>query len=313
MPKAAAARAPIGIAVAILDAQAENSFATLAYLGDGAQVDARGLDIHANTRKADATVTVIVGAGAILGGGGRAQGTAKTNGSTDAHIGAGANVTVTDGVTAVHADADSVAAVDVLIATASVLVTGRDAIATVETKTTTVAYIGEGAILTTRNVGTGTGNTLGNPGDVLVRAIASAEGDAKAESYGGAIVASGDSARATTTVEPAVRAWTGAGTRVDAAGAVQIIATYQPAGAPPSTEIIAVDTTNDTLQIDVGLTLRDGNIDLDRRHTVTELRRARGQPRRDPARKRVRRAPTSTPHATRSRSPPTTTSPTATS
>ena len=41
----------IGIAVAIIDAQAENSFATLAYLGDGAQVDARGLDIHADTAK----------------------------------------------------------------------------------------------------------------------------------------------------------------------------------------------------------------------------------------------------------------------
>ena len=203
---------------------------------------------------------MIVGAGAILGGGGRAQGTAKTNGGTDAHIGVGANITVTDGVTAVRADANSVAAVDVLIATASILVTGRDAQATVETKTTTVAYIGAGAVLLTKKVGTGTGNTLGNPGDVLVRAISAAEGDAKSESYGGAVFVSGDAARATTTVEPMVRAWTGAGTQVTAFGTVQVIATYQQAGAPPSTKIISVDTTNDTIQINVGLTLRDGNI-----------------------------------------------------
>ena len=250
----------IGIAVAILDAQAENSFATLAYLGDGAQVDARGLDIHADTRQAEATVTVIVGAGAILGGGGRAQGTAKTNGGTDAHIGAGANVTVTDGVTAVRADANSVAAVDVLIATASILVTGRDARRRSRPRRPPSRTSERGPCSRTKKVGTGTGNTLGNPGDVLVRAISAAEGDAKSESYGGAVFVSGDAARATTTVEPVVRAWTGAGTQVTAFGAVQVIATYQQAGAPPSTKIISVDTTNDTIQINVGLTLRDGNI-----------------------------------------------------
>ena len=144
-----------------------------------------------------------------------------------------------------------------LIATANIVAGGRDVRATTTITHSTTAWVGGTATVTTIKPPAGTMN-----GDLTVQAIAAVEGDAKAQSYGGSLVVdvTGAASGADTTVTPTVSATVGAGTHLKAAGSAEVIATYHPSGAPPSTQIMHVDTIADTLQVDLGLHLGDGDV-----------------------------------------------------
>ena len=128
-----------------------------------------------------------------------------------------------------------------LIATASFLVSGREGVATATDSHVTRASIGGGANVMTDHPSS-TGIAGAAAGDVLVDSRSAAEGDAKAESYGGSLIADGGAALTTTTVTPTLSATVGAGATVTAAGSVLVQAThYRANAATVSDQIISVD------------------------------------------------------------------------
>ena len=122
------------------------------------------------------------------------------------------------------------------------------------------ASIGAGASITATTLAPGTPQVFGAPGDVIVEAISRAEGDAKAQSYGGALLAAGGGAHTTTIVTPNVFALVGSGASVDAGGKFTLAATYEKSGSPPSANVLSVDGGLNTISVDPKLALRDGDV-----------------------------------------------------
>ena len=245
-----------GIAIAIVEGDANNAVQTTAYLDDSTTLTSHGLAVTSNGTT-NAKVTGTVGEASVIAGGGKLVGKAGITGGVDAYLGDKVNVTVTDGDLLVQSQAAVQATTDMLIATANLVAGGRDVDATTTITHSTTASIGGAATVTTiKTTPPGIPN-----GDLTVQAIAAAEGDAKAQTYGGSLLVDAQGASgADTTVTPTVSATVGAGTHLKAAGSAKVAATYQPSGAPPSTQIIAVDTLADTLKIDLGLHLGDGDV-----------------------------------------------------
>ena len=129
------------------------------------------------------------GAGALIAAGGNATAETTVGGTTQASIGDGAILELlAAGGLQVLAESTAAAVSTALIATGSGLVSARAVVSTAVVTAGTLAWIGTGASITTTRIGTPPATSGINPGDVLVRALARAEGDARADSYGGAPV-----------------------------------------------------------------------------------------------------------------------------
>ena len=243
----------LGIAVAILEADASTTLSTSASLAGSTTLHAGGLDIYASTVLARATNSVVVGAGAIIASGGSATGRTTASAGSTASVGGGAHVVVTGGVVRVHADDNEFASTNVLMATGAGIAGGREADGYATVEPTVSASIGSCATVTATKTTPGTGN-------VTVEAISSAEGDVTAQDYGGALLGSGGSAKSTTVVEPSVFGFVGAGSTVNADGSFTLSSLYQRAGSPPSAKVLAIDGSLNTISVDPKLALRDGTL-----------------------------------------------------
>ena len=243
----------LGFCVAIIDVEASNDLDVRAGIAANAHLSAGSLSITAATAL-QIDGAVIVGQGAIIGGGGRAQADATASGAVTAVVGDQADLTLAGGPVLVEAKSDVRGFADVLIATGNLLVGGREAKATTDLTHTTEARIGERATVVVR------GGPDDDAADVTIRATSTVEGDAKAQSYGGAILGDGGAARATTTVTPVVLATIGASSRLDVDGDVTLEAVFANTGSAPSAEVVAIDPDAETVTVDTGLRLRDGDI-----------------------------------------------------
>jgi hypothetical protein len=116
------------IAVAILGAESTTSLGTSASLAADTTVFGGKVDVSAITKSAKAESDVVVGQGAVLAGGGKAEAKATSSGGAAASIGDRATVRVTDGFVRVAAETTALANADALIATGNGIAGGRETV-----------------------------------------------------------------------------------------------------------------------------------------------------------------------------------------
>jgi hypothetical protein len=252
----------LGIAISVLQADASTTLGTSASIAAGATLEAGGLVVSASTSLAKATDKVVVGEGAIVGGGAGAHGSTTASAGASAAIGDNANITVTGGGIRVHADGNDFASTDLLVATGNGIAGGRNADGKATVSPTISASIGANATVTATKATPPPTLGAGDPdfGEVEIEAVAFAEGDALAQSYGGALIGDGGGAHTTTNVNPQVLAYVGSSSTVTADGTVTVSASFTTPGTPPKADVLSVNGTLNTINVDPNLALRTGDL-----------------------------------------------------
>lgn len=235
-----------------------NKALSRAGIGEGGSITAAGISVLADYKDFVSAETV-VGAGAILGANATGRATATSNGGAEAWIGArkdaasngaAGDYVAVAGDIVVKAFSDAYAKSRVLLGSGALLESGGSVDATSSVTSVTLAFVGGNSALTSQ------------VGNISITAIGYAEGDAKAEGYGGAGVAAGYSAISSVTVTNNVDARVGgAATLLAPIGDIVIEATGGTNDAPATSRDATLKSVNgvgETIHFSPDISVSDG-------------------------------------------------------